>query len=94
MPSGRPSTGPITAAELERLLIAKTGADPVIFEGAGDVSLVDLGIDSLAVLELQAVVKQEFGLTVPDDASMMSVSEIVACVNAEATQLAAQSAGG
>lgn len=94
MPSGNAARGPITPAEVERLLISKTGADPRIFERADGLSLGELEIDSLAVLELQAVVQEEYGLIVPDDAAAMSVTEIVAHVNSQITQVRTQSAGG
>jgi act minimal PKS acyl carrier protein len=34
-----------------------------------DVSLADLGYDSLAVLEVGAVVRRRYGVTVPDDST-------------------------
>jgi aromatase len=93
MGPGRPGTGPITAADLTELLTAKTGADPALFVGAAHVALDDLGIDSLAVLELQAVVKQTLGLVVPDDAATMSISEIVDYINAQDAQAGIEAGG-
>jgi acyl carrier protein len=83
MASERLGPGLVTSSEIERLLITKTGADPAIFDAAEELPLEELGIDSLAVLELQAVVADEFGLHVPDEALNMTVAEIVMRVNTQ-----------
>ncbi len=80
---GRPGPLTVTSSEIERLLVVRTGADPALFEEPEERSLEELGIDSLAVLELQAVVQDEFGRQVPDEALKMTVSEIVMQVNTQ-----------
>jgi acyl carrier protein len=82
----------ITPNEIQRLLVTKTGADPAIFDNAGELSLEELGIDSLATLELQAVIEEDFGLQVPDDALAMSLTELVSHLNSQA-QVNANSTG-
>lgn len=68
----------VTAEEIRELLVSKTGADPEIFDGADGVPLEELGIDSLAVLELEAVLADTYGLQIPEDAIKMTVAEIAA----------------
>jgi acyl carrier protein len=77
------SNGKITAEDVRDLLISKTGADPGIFEGADGVSLEELGIDSLAVLELEAVMADTYGVQLPENAIQLTVSEIAAQANPE-----------
>jgi acyl carrier protein len=68
----------ITVDQVRELLVTKTGADPEIFVGADGVSLEDLGIDSLAVLELEAVMADTYGLQIPEEAIKLTVAEIAA----------------
>ena len=77
---------PVTRSLLQELLITRTGADPEIFEQAGGQALEELGIDSLAVLELTAVVEEEYRLEVPEDALQMSVDQIVTHLNFQAAR--------
>jgi aromatase len=39
-------------------------------------TLAELGVDSLAVLELQTVLKQEYQVEVPDDAAGLTVDQL------------------
>jgi acyl carrier protein len=87
MTAERIANGPVTSDRIEQILITKTGADPQGFEDAGGLSLAELGIDSLAVLELEAVVADEFGLVVPEDALSMTVTEIVTHINSQAARI-------
>ncbi|MET8700342.1 acyl carrier protein [Kitasatospora sp. NPDC058032] len=68
----------VTAAEIENVLITSAGAAPDVFEGSRHVPLEELGLDSLAVLELEAVIADRYGLKVPDGAVALSVDQIVA----------------
>lgn len=76
----------VTRSLVQELLVTRTGADPEIFEHAGGRVLEDLGIDSLAVLELTAVVQEEYSLEVPEDALQMSVDQIVTHLNFQAAR--------
>ena len=69
-----------TAADIERILVQRTGVAPETLLGNHATALVDLGVDSLAVLELQSVVSSQFGVEVPDDALLMSVEGLAAYV--------------
>jgi acyl carrier protein len=77
------SNGKITAEDVRDLLIAKTGADPGIFKGSDGVSLEELGIDSLAVMELEAVIADKYGIQLPENAIQLTVSEIAAQASTE-----------
>jgi acyl carrier protein len=80
-------TRPVTSTEIQNLLISRTGADPEIFEQGNGLSLEELGIDSLAVLELSAVVEDKFSLEVPEDALGMTIDQIVAHVNNQTARI-------
>ncbi len=67
----------VSAEEIEEVLIASAGAAPDLFQGRRGVPLEELGLDSLAVLELEAVLADRHGLRVPEGAVAMSVDEIV-----------------
>jgi acyl carrier protein len=84
--TSEPAGGPVTGTAVQEILITKTGADPQIFTGASGRSLADLGIDSLAVLELAAVVADTYRLEFPEDALGMTIDEIVNVVNSQAAR--------
>lgn len=67
-------------AEIREILVTRTGVDPDLFVGNDHLSLKDLEIDSLAVLELQAVVRRRHGVEIPEEAISMTVPEIAALV--------------
>jgi acyl carrier protein len=73
----------VTATDIEQILITSTGAAPDVFAGREGAALNDLGIDSLAVLELQAVLSDRFGVVIPEESHRFSVAEIVAYVSGE-----------
>jgi act minimal PKS acyl carrier protein len=58
---------------LREIMIAAGGADDGVDLG-GDIAtaeFADLGFDSLAMLEIQARVKQVLGISFPDDATLL-----------------------
>jgi acyl carrier protein len=71
----------VTAAELREVLITAAGIAPERLDGQETTPLVDLGVDSLAVLELQAVANRRYGVEIPDDALEMSVAGLAAFIN-------------
>ncbi|SBW24587.1 MULTISPECIES: acyl carrier protein [Protofrankia] len=71
----------VTPTTICEILVERAGADPDVFLGNEHLSLTELQIDSLAVLELQAVIVERFGVEIPDEAVTMTVSEIAAVVN-------------
>lgn len=73
--------GPVSAAEIEEILVSRTGLDADAVDGRAHVPLVDLGLDSLAVLELQAEAARRYGVEIPESAIEMSISGLVAHIN-------------
>lgn len=78
------SAGLITAADIRDILITNTGVAAETFEGQDMTPLEDLGVDSLAVLELQSLARARYGVEVPDDALGMSVAGLVGFINQRA----------
>ncbi|WP_019819347.1 acyl carrier protein [Saccharomonospora saliphila] len=64
--------------QVRRLLVEGAGVDAADLAGGGDRSLVDLGVDSLAAMELQALVQKHHGVSLPEGSLRMSVPEIAA----------------
>jgi acyl carrier protein len=71
----------VTGAEICEILVTRTGVDPDVFPGNEHLSLKELEIDSLAVLELQAIIVRRYGVEIPAEAIGMTVPEIAALVN-------------
>nr|MDT0657301.1 SRPBCC family protein [Micromonospora sp. DSM 115978] len=70
-----------TDADIAGILIRNCGLDPEAAAGTGPVSLADLGLDSLAVLELQAVVAQTYRVQIPDEARDLTIAQITEHIN-------------
>jgi aromatase len=67
----------IGKTELCRILQDDIGIDGQLLAEAPDRSLGDLGVDSLAQVELAAVLRDRFGITaIPDDTIEMSLDEL------------------
>jgi minimal PKS acyl carrier protein len=73
--------GPVTAADIEEILVNRTGLAADAVDGQPHTALVDLGLDSLAVLELQTEAARQFGVEIPEDAIEMSIAGLVAYIN-------------
>lgn len=65
-----------TRDELTTILTHAAGLSPGAIAGAGDAPLQDLGLDSLAMMQLQAAVKARYDVEVPDDSLQMSFAEL------------------
>jgi len=65
-----------TRAEMAAILTRAAGVPPEAIAAAGDVPLQDLGLDSLAAMELQAAVKDRYQVQIPDETLGMSLPEI------------------
>ena len=70
-----------TDRDLKRILVEAAGVDPAALIGPVR-SLADLGMDSLAAMELQAVVKSEYAVQLPDELLERTVPEIVDMIHA------------
>ncbi|MFI7679801.1 phosphopantetheine-binding protein [Actinophytocola sp. NPDC049390] len=78
----------VTFSDVESILVKKVGLAPETLAGNPEGSLEDLGLDSLAVLELQIVITKQYGVEIPDESGELNVGEIVDFIN-EATEQAA-----
>ena len=60
----------ITTVDLAPILAGAVGVREIPHDEAGfeDVLLLELGLDSLAVLEVLSAIKQRWGVSMPDDA--------------------------
>jgi len=67
---------------LKAILIENLGVDDDVIDGAWDSRPAELGVDSIGVLELQAVVKEQYGIELPDSAKELSLNAIVQLVAA------------
>lgn len=65
-----------TRDELTTILTRAAGLSPETIAEAGDSPLQDLGLDSLAAMELQAAVKDRYQVQIPDESLGMSFHEI------------------
>lgn len=70
----------LTVADLTAILVRNCGLDPQAAAAAPDASLMELGMDSLALLELHAVVADRYGVPIPDEAAGLSIAQIAARV--------------
>jgi len=67
--------------ELIDLLVAETGMAHESGLASSESKLADFGLDSLAFLQLQAVVDDRFGTELPDDLVDASLGQILASIN-------------
>jgi acyl carrier protein len=77
------STPPFTHADLKRILVERIGLSEADVPDGGDVLFADLGLDSLAVVEIQLAVQQIYGFTIPDEdaGAIRSSAEAIDYVN-------------
>jgi act minimal PKS acyl carrier protein len=70
----------LTIDEFKTIMREVAGNDPEIDSSieAEDSLLTDLGYDSLALLEIAAVVQQRYGLSVPDDSTERMTTPLAA----------------
>lgn len=73
---GEPEPPPVTAAEITAILVRHCGLDAGAASAAPTASLDELGMDSLALLELQAVVADRYRVQIPEEAGRLSITEI------------------
>jgi aromatase len=67
--------------DIEAILVKKVGLPPQTLADAPQNALEDLGLDSLAVLELQIVITKQYGVEIPDESGSLNVGEIVEFIN-------------
>lgn len=79
----------VTFDDVESILVTKVGLAPQTLAGNPDGSLEDLGLDSLAVLELQIVITKQYGVEIPDESGELNVGQIVDYINENISEQAA-----
>lgn len=67
--------------DIESILVKKVGLAPQTLADAPQDTLEDLGLDSLAVLELQIVITKQYGVEIPDESGDLNVGQIVEFIN-------------
>ncbi len=77
------STPLFTHADVKRILVERIGLGEADVPDDGDVAFADLGLDSLAIVELQLAVQQIYGFTIPDEdaGAIRTTAEAIAYVN-------------
>lgn len=67
--------------DIESILVRKVGLASQTLAAAPEDTLEDLGLDSLAVLELQIVITKQYGVEIPDESGELNVGQIVDYIN-------------
>ncbi|WP_422769711.1 SRPBCC family protein [Plantactinospora sp. WMMC1484] len=75
-----PAVSPVTVAEITAILVRHCGLDAAATAATPGASLEELGMDSLALLELQAVVADRYRVQLPEEAGRLSVTEVAELV--------------
>jgi minimal PKS acyl carrier protein len=72
-----------TFEDLKRILVERVGLADTEVPNDVDTAFVEVGLDSLAVVEIQAAVQQIYGFTIADDdaSAMMTFGETIGYVN-------------
>lgn len=68
-------------AALMDLLVQKVGLASALVTDDADATLDDVGLDSLAFLQLQTELHNEYGVELPDEPKRITFGEIVTCVD-------------
>jgi acyl carrier protein len=71
----------VTFEDVESILVTKVGLDQRTLAGNREGTLEELGLDSLAVLELQIVITKAYGVEIPDESGELNVGQIVDFIN-------------
>ncbi len=78
-----------TPSKLMEMLIQKVGLPKAQRTERTDITLSELGLDSLAFIQLQAEVSDQFGVEIPDEPGCrLTVGEIVSVVSGRAHESA------
>jgi len=75
--------------DLKRILVDRVGLPEDVVKDEPDLTFEDMGLDSLALVEIQLAMEQEYGFTVADEDAerILNVGEAIGYVN---ERLAAQ----
>jgi hypothetical protein len=85
----------MTRAELEDILAKHSGLSAEIFAGEDNIPLGDLGMESLAAMEIQAVIRDRSSVHIPEeDIPGMGFNDLLAWIHAAQAGAGAQAGGG
>lgn len=70
-------------SEIIEILVRVAGLDAATVAEAGESTLTELGLDSLAATELQATIEDTYHVLIPDESLEMSVGQIAKFVAAQ-----------
>jgi acyl carrier protein len=62
--------------DLRRIITRGAGTAPEVLETGDDSTLEELGLDSLATMEVRSIVETEFGVVIPEDAEQLTVHQL------------------
>ena len=89
MTTGYRSGALMTRDELEDILDKHSGLAAAAFAGEEETTLEQLGMESLAALEIQAVITDRYSILIPEDEIPgMSFNDLLACVHAAQSERA------
>lgn len=69
-----------TRREIVEILVSATGLDPASVADAGDETLLDLGLDSLAAIEMAETIQDRYQVAMPDEPLELSITQITRLV--------------
>jgi acyl carrier protein len=63
------NTAPFTFADLKAILVERVGLDEDSIVEDPDATFEELGLDSLAFVEIQLAMQQQYDITIPEEAT-------------------------
>lgn len=77
--------GPFTYDDLKDILVERIGLAETDVPAELSTAFVELGLDSLAVVEIQLALQQDHGVTIPDEDadSLLTFADAIDYVNAQ-----------
>lgn len=75
------------AQEIEHILVTSAGVTEDILRAGHDHTLEELGMDSLAVMEVQAVLQDRHGVHIPEESLELSVAQLVEFVGEQLKEM-------
>jgi len=83
MTTNQTRTVPAITGELCTIITEGAGVAPDVLAGAGDTTLEELGLDSLATMEVRAIVESRLAVTIPEEAEQLTVRQLAEFVAGE-----------
>jgi acyl carrier protein len=83
MTTNHTQPAPALVEDLRGIITEGAGVSPAVLATADDTTLEELGLDSLATMEVRSIVESRFAVTIPEDCEQLTVSQLVEFVAAE-----------